>query len=238
MTVSHHERPWLRGDDSSMDDPTEILIAEHRVVEQALNCLERMAERWCGPGRREELDGGAIREAITFFQIFVEGWHFHREEAYFAASAVPLEGFEVGAGDAFSFHDHERCAAHLRGIEKSVGVIVLWQSGRSGDRGRGQPRSGRSDPAAMRRAEIAAAYRGFGEHARAYSDVLLQHIEHEEDFVYPLIERHLTPDGRRAAAEAFHRASVEVFGRDRLEECLAIVGRLAERFRVANGTVR
>ena len=237
MTVSHHDRPWLRGDDLSIAEPTEVLIAEHRVVEQALNCLERMAERWCGPAQQEVLDGGAIREAITFFQLFVERWHFHREEAYFAASAVPLEGFDVDARDAFSYHDHEHCALHLRGIEVSVGVIVLWQGGRSGILGGGQPASRRSDPAAVRRAEIAAAYRDFGQHARAYSDILLRHIENEEDLVYPLIERHLTPEGRRAATEAFRRASVEVFDRDRLEECLAIVGRLAARFRVANGTL-
>ncbi len=220
----------IRRIDPPLVEPVQILIAEHRVTEQALNCLERMAERWSGPGRGEMLDERAIREMIYFFQSFVEAWHFRREEAYFAASGVRLESLEIHEGGACTFHDHEHCSVHLRGIEAAVEIIAVEVA----DTVR-PPTPGESAVACRHSGNIVAAYRKFGEHSRAYSDILLRHIENEEDFIYPFIERRLTPAGQQAAVEAFHRVSEETADPDQLDACLASVGALAERFRVSAG---
>ncbi len=209
----------------------DILLAEHRVTEEALNCLEQMAERWSAPGGREELDWPAIREAINFFQNFVEAWHFVREEAYFAATGVRLESIEIHDGGAFIFHDHARCATHLRGIEEAVEVIASRSTPCNSSVGDpAQPSSGEFDAGMPRSGDVAAAYQRFGEHARAYVDILLKHIENEEDFLYPVIERDVTPQRKQAAAEVFRRVSRETIDIQRLDECFVIVDRLAERF--------
>lgn len=213
-------------------EPVDILISEHRITEQVLNCLERMAERWAGPDSPEQLDGRAIRKAIVFFQTFVEAWHFRREEAYFAATGVHVEGMGFDESGAWMFHDHEHCTVHLRGIEEAVGVIASRSHlAHSGDSQYAPLRV--SDPRALSSGEVAAAYRRFGKHAWAYSDILLKHIEHEEDCIYPAIERQLTPQTRRAATEAFRRASRESIAAEKLHECLEMVGALTKRFRVA-----
>lgn len=206
----------------------QILISEHRITEQALNCLERMAERWTGPGRGELLDGSAIRAMIDFFQTFVEEWHFRREEAYFAASGVRMESLEIHEGGDCTFHDHERCSEHLRGLEEAVDTIAPRTAA-------ARPASPHSKQRVASRppGELVAAYRKFGEHARAYSDILLRHIENEEDFIYPFIECRLTAAGQEAAVAAFRRTSEAATDPQRLEACLAVVETLAERFRVS-----
>jgi hemerythrin-like domain-containing protein len=238
-TETNDEVASLRHIKTPAADPSDVLISEHRLVERALNCLERMAERWCGPGRTEELDCQAVREAIIFFQTFVESWHFRREEAYFVAADVPLDGLETDASGDSTFHDHERCSVHLRGIEDAVGIIVANSHGEPPENPGPATVPGETlGNTAARPATLVAAYRSFGEHARAYSDVLLRHIEDEEDFIYPALERRVTPDARQAAAAAFHRASRESIDSDRLDECMTIVTGLAERFGVSAGIVR
>ncbi len=211
-------------------EPMEILIREHRVTEQALNCLERMAERWTGPGKREDVDFHAVGELVLFFQTFVEAWHFRREEIYFAATGVELENVAAYEGGNCSFHDHQRCAVHLRGIERAIGSLVSARGTDAPDDF--DSRREGLESWVSRPAEVQAAYRAFGEHARAYADILLKHIEDEEDFMYPSIERRIAPDKKLAAETAFRVASREGMDPIRLDACLATVSRLADRFRV------
>ena len=49
--------------------PTNILVNEHRIIEQVLNCLERMVERCASEGKLEE---APARDAIGFFRAFAE----------------------------------------------------------------------------------------------------------------------------------------------------------------------
>lgn len=221
-------------------EPVTILIAEHRVTEQALNCLERMAERWAERGGRcEQFDCQAVREIIVFFQVFVEAWHFRREEAYFGVIGVRLERVCIDEGGTCIFHDHEHSSMHLRSIEEAANLIASRSSAsESGYTDRGPERSGASGCASRVPPVVADAYRKFGEHARAYSDILLRHIEDEEDFIYPTIERQATPENRQAAVEAFRKASRATVDGRKLDECLGMIDRLAERFGVAPRATR
>lgn len=57
--------------------PTEILTAEHRVIERVLTCLERMAGRARGDAR---IDVESAREAIDFLRGFADRCHHAKEE--------------------------------------------------------------------------------------------------------------------------------------------------------------
>ena len=57
---------------------TNILVNEHRIIEQVLNCLERMVERCRTEDRLEERPA---RDAIAFFLEFAECSHLAKEEA-------------------------------------------------------------------------------------------------------------------------------------------------------------
>ena len=77
--------------------PTDILMQEHRVIEQVLNCLERMVEE-------SEEGGNLIREhaeqAIAFFRAFADQCHHGKEEDRFFPLAhdrgIPREGGPIG----------------------------------------------------------------------------------------------------------------------------------------------
>ncbi len=49
-----------------MVKPTNILVNEHRIIEQVLNCLERMIARCASAGKLEE---APARKAIGFFRV-------------------------------------------------------------------------------------------------------------------------------------------------------------------------
>ena len=51
--------------------PTEILSDEHRVIEQVLACLERIAEE----AETRTLDVAAARDVVTFVQNFADRCH-------------------------------------------------------------------------------------------------------------------------------------------------------------------
>jgi len=57
--------------------PTEILMQEHRVIEQVLDCLERMAQR---VEAGDELDLESAKQAIDFFRNFADRCHHGKEE--------------------------------------------------------------------------------------------------------------------------------------------------------------
>jgi len=102
--------------------PLDVLVQEHRLNEQVLNCLERMAEE---AARRGDLDAGLVGDAVGFFRTFVHGWHFPREEAYVGRAMAPEN---PGQTEDLKFHDHERCRGHLQGMEEAVAARA------SGDR--------------------------------------------------------------------------------------------------------
>jgi hemerythrin-like domain-containing protein len=58
---------------------TDILMDEHRVIEQVLSCLEKLADR-CEAG--EKLDGTSALEVLEFFRNFADRCHHGKEEGH------------------------------------------------------------------------------------------------------------------------------------------------------------
>jgi hemerythrin-like domain-containing protein len=186
--------------------PTDVLIDEHRLVEQVLNCLERMTEKSVSSGAIEEED---VRDALVFFRTFVEEWHFPREEAYLTV-AMDIQDTGPNGTDPPPFHDHQRLRTHLSGME---------HAGRSAAKGN------------------SLATKQFSEHARRYIDVMMVHIEDEEDRMFSKIETRRTNKTLAEATEAFHRTQAERFDPQRLPMCVDLANRLADRLKVPRATI-
>jgi hemerythrin-like domain-containing protein len=181
--------------------PIDVLIDEHRLVEQVLNCLERMTDKSVLSGA---IDAEDVKDAVVFFRTFVEGWHFPREEAYLTV-AMDIRGAGPDGTDPPQFHDHRRCGTHLAGME---------HAGRSEAEGN------------------SLATKSFAEHARKYIDVMMKHIEDEEDRMFSEIETGSTNQTHAEATEAFYRAEAERYDQRRLEMCVDIANRLADQLKV------
>jgi len=137
---------------------THILLDEHRIIEQVLNCLERMAER-CES--HATLEGRPARDTIVFLRSFVERCHDRKVETRLIpaiqATGVPAEQ----CLDCPLRQSREEARRHLDAMEAAI------------------------EPAC---AGSAAALDRFAEHARAYIDVLLDCIARQEDCLFPLFE--------------------------------------------------
>ena len=107
--------------------PSDILKQEHRVIEQVLDCLEKMA----GNGRRTARAMPVGAQAIDFFRNFADRCHHGKEEAHFFP-AMEAKGFPAMRPD-------RRHAARAR-----TGPPGSARDARCGGRGRGGRRDCRS----------------------------------------------------------------------------------------------
>ncbi|WP_197530899.1 hemerythrin domain-containing protein [Bythopirellula polymerisocia] len=96
--------------------PTEILMQEHRVIEQVLDCLEVMAQR----AEAGALDVESAKQAIDFFSNFADKCHHGKEED----CLFPLleeKGFSREQGPTgVMLHEHEAGRKHVQGMATAV----------------------------------------------------------------------------------------------------------------------
>jgi hemerythrin-like domain-containing protein len=100
---------------------TDILMDEHRVIEQVLNCLEKLADR-CEAG--EKLDGTSALEALEFFRNFADRCHHGKEEGHLFP-LLEARGFGRQSGPTSVMrHEHEEgrglVAAMARDVERDT----------------------------------------------------------------------------------------------------------------------
>ena len=138
---------------------TRILLDEHRIIEQVLNCLERMAER-CESHHR--LESRPARDAIAFLRSFIEHCHDCKVEGLLLPAMQALGVPAERCLECPLRQSREDARFHLDAMEAAV------------------------EPAC---AGNAAALDEFVKHARAYIDVLLDCIARHEDCLFPLVEK-------------------------------------------------
>jgi hemerythrin-like domain-containing protein len=84
---------------------TDILMDEHRVIEQVLNCLEKLADR-CEAG--EKLDGPSALEALEFFRNFADRCHHGKEEGHLFPLLEARGLGRQGGPTGVMLHEHEQ----------------------------------------------------------------------------------------------------------------------------------
>ncbi|NQT38683.1 MAG: hemerythrin domain-containing protein [Planctomycetes bacterium] len=140
---------------------TRTLLSEHLLIEQVLNCLERMVDR-CASQRRLEI--APARDAIVFFRGFAERCHHVKEET----ELVPtLRAMGISAERCLGcsmLQRREEGRAHVDAMEAAI-----------------EPASG-GDSTALKE---------FTEHARAYIELLLDYIAEQEDCLFPMVAQTL-----------------------------------------------
>jgi len=92
--------------------PTQILSAEHRVIEQVLGCLEKMACRADGG----ELDVEPARQAVDFLRTFADRCHHGKEEAQLFPM-LESHGLPPQVGPTSVMRsEHEQGRGYVRGM--------------------------------------------------------------------------------------------------------------------------
>jgi len=140
---------------------TSILVNEHRLIEQVLNCLERMVDR-CVSQRR--LESAPARDAIVFFRGFTERCHCAKEETELLPTMQAMGVSPEQCLGCSMLQRREAARLHMGAMEAAI-----------------EPASG-GDPTALKE---------FTEHAEAYIELLLEYIAKQEDCLFPMIAQAL-----------------------------------------------
>jgi hemerythrin-like domain-containing protein len=182
--------------------PTTILKNEHRVIEQVLTCLEKIAERFEGG---QGLDVESARGAIAFFRRFADQCHHGKEEArlfpMMEERGFPRESGPIGV----MLREHEEGRAHVRAMDSACDAAAAGE---------------------------AAAGRDFLEHARAYVGLLRLHIQKEDHCLFPMADTALSEEDQEALAKSFEQVEKEEIGEAVHETYLGIANALAARYGV------
>ena len=183
--------------------PTEILSGEHRVIEQVLDCLERMAQDCAA---RQRLDGESAKLAVEFLRNFADRCHHGKEEEHLFP-AMEAKGFRRDGGPTgVMLYEHEQGRSHIRGMAEAI------------------------DDAAVGKRE---AIEQFVNHAHTYVGLLREHIEKEDHCLFTMADQAFTQEDQDRLLQAFHQVEHEHMGVGTHEKFLAIADELAQRFGVA-----
>ena len=187
--------------------PTDILRNEHRVIEQVLDCLEKIAAQ---AKARGELDVASARDAVEFFRNFADRCHHGKEEVHLFP-AMEAKGFPRDGGPTgVMLYEHEVGRSRVRGMDEAATAAD----------------AGDSDAPAR-----------FAEHAEAFLHLLREHIEKEDHCLFGMAEQAFTEQDHQALLDAFEKVEAEEMGAGTHQRYVEIANRLADRFGVARAKV-
>jgi hemerythrin-like domain-containing protein len=182
--------------------PTEILSAEHRVIEQVLDCLEAIADR---ARNGQSIDLANAEKALRFLKAFADRCHHGKEEDQLFPKMAE-RGIPARVGPiAVMLDEHEQGRAAIRKMEQALAEAR-----------RGDPHGSA----------------GFSEHARAYVDLLREHIAKEDHILFPMAEAALDDADRRAVLAGFERVEEHEVEPGLHEQMLALADDLARCYGV------
>jgi hemerythrin-like domain-containing protein len=182
---------------------TEILMAEHRVIEQVLACLDKMADH---AFRETKIDVASARDAIAFLRTFADACHHMKEEDRLFP-AMERCGLPRDAGPtAVMRHEHEVGRAHVRRMDAAV-----------------------TD---FERGDATAADR-FAFEARGFVELLREHIAKEDQVLFPMADRMLPPEVQAEVLAGYEHAEKHDMGEGTHEKFLALADALAARWGVS-----
>lgn len=182
--------------------PTEVLMREHRVIEQVIACLEEMTNR-CEAG--QPLDTTSASEATDFFRVFADRCH-HGKEEDLLFPAMEQKGFSREQGPTgVMLSEHDAGRYHVHGMSKAIERVAAGDS---------------------------SAQAAFIEHSRAFAALLRQHIMKEDHCLFPMADQALSAADQDALARSFAKVEHEDLGDGVHEKYVALADRLAARFDV------
>ena len=172
------------------------------MIEQVLNCLERMVDE---SGARGRLEAEPASSAVEFFRMFADRCHHGKEEVHLfpamEAKGFPREGGPTGV----MLHEHKRGRGHVRAMDEAIAGAAAGE---------------------------AEALSRFRRHGLAYAELLRQHIEKEDHCLFTMANQAFSHREQEELLAIFERVESEEMGEGTHEKYVKIADDLAERYGV------
>jgi hemerythrin-like domain-containing protein len=173
-------------------EATQILMAEHRVIERVIASLERQAGRLAAG---QAVRPGFFLDAAGFIKGFADGCHHRKEEGVLFEAMVDA-GLPRPAGPiGVMLAEHEQGRALTRGMRAAAERLAAGEAAAAGD---------------------------VVTNARGYAALLRQHIQKEDGILFPMADQVIPAGQHTGVAEAFERVEHEETGEGVHEKYLAL----------------
>lgn len=168
--------------------PIEQLRHEHDAIKLMLAIVAQLCARLQAG---HELNTAHFDQALEFIRVFADKCHHAKEEEFLFPALEEAGVPRHGGPIGVMLSEHDQGRALI------ARLVASWEGHKAGD------------PAA--RAEVVAS-------AREYSALLTQHIEKENNILFPIAAARLSAETSQALLESFERLEVERIGEGRHEE--------------------
>jgi len=179
---------------------TEEQKQEHRVVEEALDILYRIGTRL---ERDEGVDPEAIEKVLDFLKTFADKCHHGKEEDLLFA-ALEMKGVSRTTSPLSTLiREHEIARRFILNMDRAL------QDYKAGDE---------------------TAGKDILQNSRAYIELLEQHIEKEDELLYPMAEEKLSDERKKELQKAYDRVESDIIGEGVHERYHHMIEDLKEKF--------
>lgn len=165
-----------------MNDPLEILMKEHRVIEKVIRALKGMMREVRADERPPVED---LEKAVDFIRTFADKCHHGKEEGLLFPTlerrGIPKEGGPIGV----MLHEHDQGRSFVRRMLEGIKAV------KSGDD---------------------KGYEIFLDNALGYTELLESHIFKEDNILYPMGKGVLDEAEVKRLLESFEKVEKEEIG--------------------------
>ena len=179
-----------------MPTATEILRHEHDAVVKMLGFTDDLADQL---DRGQHVSPDVLDKVLEFFRVFVDQCH-HSKEEDLLFPLLEAKGVPRAAGPlGVMLNEHQEGRKWIREMAEAVEDYRLIVEG-SGCR--------------------------WASAARAYAELLHAHVDKENNVLFVMAERILTPNEQASLAEGFEKLEVEKIGAGKHEQIHAMMADL------------
>jgi hemerythrin-like domain-containing protein len=177
-----------------------------RSEHRVIEQMLSVLERLCRWPEDQSFPEADADQTIAFFRQFADRCHHGKEEGLLFP-AMERKGFPHESGPiGVMLYEHEMGRSHVRGMAEAL------QRLRSGE---------------------AEARNAFGQHARAYIDLLREHIYKEDNILFTMAEQALSPQDQQELLQQFHHAEQTGMEPGEHERWVQTAQQLAQKYGVA-----
>ncbi len=178
--------------------PTDELKEEHQGILLMLKVLEKVCAKL---ESKEKVDPDHLERIVEFFRVFADKCHHGKEEDLLFPE-MEKAGIPRDLGPiGVMLMEHEQGRAHVRGM---------------------------GEAAARYKEGVPCASDEFAKNARGYIALLTQHINKENNILFPMGERVISGGKQRDLLEAFENLEREKIGAGTHEEFHRLLNHLQE----------